>query len=239
MTNQDFSDQFSVLLNSYALKAALGEEASKTEVVLDEYEKAVFLSKAQEEIVEDLYAGKILEGESYEETERLRRSLANLNTEMEYEPLEDTTGFYPIDEHSQFFELDSDIMFITYEAVKTEADDCLKNKSIEVIPVKQDWFHRQVKNPFRGATKRRALRLDVDSHTVEIVYPLAISKYYVRYIRKPRPIILTELEEGMTINKRSYETSCELDEMLHHRILDRAVQLALQSRFGTRDNRQS
>lgn len=237
MTNQDFSDQFTVLLNSYANTGAFGEETSKTEVTLDEYEKSVFLSKAQEEIVEDLYAGKILEGESYEETEKMRRRLANLNTEMEYEPLENTTDFYPISGDSQFFEIDSDVMFITYEAVKTDmGGNCLKGQFIEVVPARQDEYHRQRKNPFRGPTKRRALRFDKSDNVVEIVYPLPISTYYVRYVRKPRPIILTNLPDGMTIHGKAYSSKCELDEMLHQRILDRAVQLALQSRVGAKTN---
>ena len=50
MTTEEFSNEFDTLLNSY------GENPSTIE--LDEYEKSVFLTKAQEEIVIDLYSGK-------------------------------------------------------------------------------------------------------------------------------------------------------------------------------------
>lgn len=230
MTNNELSNAFDVLLSSYSVQMPFGHDASTGSIALDEYEKSYLLTKAQEELVEDLYAGKSIEGESYEETERLRRSLANLNTEMEYEPVEDTKDYFPISEDSQFFQLDNDIMFITYEAVRTEVDNCLRNKRIEVVPVKQDWFHRQGRNPFRGPSKTRALRLDLSDNVVEIVYPLAISKYYVKYLRKPRPIVLQNLDDNLSVHQSAVETSCELDERLHEKIVDRAVMLALRSR---------
>lgn len=46
MTNQEFSDGFSVLLNSYNTQALFGEQASQAEITLDEYEKSVFLTQA-------------------------------------------------------------------------------------------------------------------------------------------------------------------------------------------------
>lgn len=229
MTTQEFSNSFDTLLNSYASKASYGDELSNTSVALDEYEKSVFLTKAQEMLVEELYSGKNADGESYEETERLRRSLANLNVEMEYEPLEDTSSFYPISSDSQFFQIDNDIMFITYESVLTEADECLSGKQIEVVPVRQDWYHRQHRNPFRGATNNKALRLDRSDDVIEIVYPLTISKYHIGYVRKPKPIILEDLD-NLTINGSSNERGCELHEMVHRKILERAVMLALASK---------
>lgn len=230
MTPKEFSNGFDTLLSSYAVQLPFGKDASHISLAFDEYEKSYFLTKAEEELVEDLYAGKSLEGESYEETERLRRSLAQLNTEIEYEPLENTDDFFPISKDSQFFQLDNNVMFITYEAVKTEADSCLEGEYIEVVPARQDWFHRQVKNPFRGATKKRALRLDTSDNVVEIVYPLAISKYYVRYMRKPKPIVVSTLPENLTVGGTNTARGCELDERLHEKILDRAVMLALRSR---------
>lgn len=53
----------------------------------------------------------------------------------------------------------------------------------------------------------------------------AISNYLVRYVRKPRPIILEDLE-GVTINGEDKESYCELDSSLHQEILQRAVELA-------------
>lgn len=44
MTVRQFSDEFDVLLNSFFHKEAVGD--SPQNIVLDEYEKSVFLTKA-------------------------------------------------------------------------------------------------------------------------------------------------------------------------------------------------
>lgn len=63
MTTEEFSNEFDTLLNSYALSPnKYGMESSPLTIELDEYEKSVFLTKAQEDIVISLYNGKILLG---------------------------------------------------------------------------------------------------------------------------------------------------------------------------------
>lgn len=52
-----------------------------------------------------------------------------------------------------------------------------------------------------------------------------IKKYTVRFIRKPRPIILENLED-LTIEGISEASECELDSSIHQEILQRAVELA-------------
>ena len=74
MTNQEFSDSFDTILNSHFS----GAPAMQGDIVLDEYEKSVFLTKAQDELVIGLYSGRNDTGASFEETEELRRYLANL-----------------------------------------------------------------------------------------------------------------------------------------------------------------
>ena len=54
-------------------------------------------------------------------------------------------------------------------------------------------------------------------------------KYKVRYLRKPRPIILVPLEtieEGLSIEGRSDESECELAPSLHYAVLQRGVEIA-------------
>lgn len=54
-----------------------------------------------------------------------------------------------------------------------------------------------------------------------------ITKYSVRYLSRPNPIILSDLEdEGVSINGQTKETPCELDPILHEEIIQRAVELA-------------
>lgn len=58
-------------------------------------------------------------------------------------------------------------------------------------------------------------------------------KYYIRYIRIPNPIILTDLNsENLSIRGYNKETECELPEMMHREILQRAVELAKASYEG-------
>lgn len=228
MNNQEFSDAFATLLNSHGSKAGFGDQDSGRQIVLDEYEKSLFLTKAQEDLVQDLYSGESIEGESYEETERLRRYLSALNKDASIEPDADVDVI--IDSNSKVFTLPDDLWFITYEAVKADSDNCWDGKYIQVVPVRQDNYHRQIKSPFRGASNRRALRLDRDENSVEIIYPLGIEFYYVRYVRKPQPIILETLPEGLTIENRSAASECELNSALHQKILERAVVLAMRSK---------
>ena len=71
---------------------------------------------------------------------------------------------------------------------------------------------------------------DSSDDLVEIVYPLDIDFYYIRYVRKPRPIVLENLPNGLEVNGVSYYSSCELHSALHKLILNNAVALALRSR---------
>jgi hypothetical protein len=46
MTTDEFSNQFDVLLNAYNNANIFGEETSRLDIVLDEYEKSVLLTMA-------------------------------------------------------------------------------------------------------------------------------------------------------------------------------------------------
>lgn len=62
MTTEEFSNEFDTLLNSYSTIEAFGKTPNTVE--LDEYEKSVFLTNAQEEIVIGMYNGKNPFGDS-------------------------------------------------------------------------------------------------------------------------------------------------------------------------------
>lgn len=59
-----------------------------------------------------------------------------------------------------------------------------------------------------------------------------INSYVIRYVKRPRAIILTDLE-GVTLDGISTKQECELDPILHYEILQRAVELAKISFEGT------
>lgn len=225
MTIKEFSDEFDTLINSFGIQARFGVEP----ITFDEYEKSVFLTRAQEELVLSLYNGKNIKEEAFENTEELRRYLSNLVAENKLSPITNTNGMVlGISSTSKFFTLPSDLWFITMESVTTSNKKCGSTVTLKVYPVKQDEYLNLKNNPFRGANSRRALRLDLSEGNVEIICKYNVEAYYVRYIKKAPPIILIDLPDDLTINGESKVSECTLHEALHQKILELAVRMALQ-----------
>lgn len=228
MTTTEFSNEFDALLQAYPLTPEFGEG---DKVAFDEYEKSVFLTKAQEELVIELYNGKNPFNDSFEKTEEIRRYLGELIKQYATAAKLDEAG---LSGNSYIFSLPEDLWFITYEAVSLSDPSlrCNTDRDISVTPVTQDEYDRIKDNPFRGHGKRRALRLDLSGNRVEIISKYEVVQYLVRYVKKPTPIILTDLTD-LTINGIKDKTECELNPVVHRAILDRAVKLALQSKVPT------
>lgn len=188
---------------------------------LDDYEKSVFLTTAQEEIVKTLYKGGALGNDSFEATEQLRRSLDVLMTEVLLAPSGTVTNL-----GGTVYNIPSDVLYIVYEALIN--GNCCNKQGMIVIPTTHDDFYKTYHNPFRGPNSTRVLRLDIDEDTVELFDVPPGSSYVIRYLRRPYPIILTPIAPD-SIN--GYNTPgtpiCELDEALHRTILTTAVQLAI------------
>lgn len=261
MDASNFSNGFDTLLSSYAYSASMGSTDNPVTVEVDEYEKSWFLTAAQEEIVLDLYNGA--NGRGFEETEEVRRYLAPLIEESTLTPTTGIAGHaLGVDSKHKFFTLPDDLWFITYEAVLVADGGCdgQSESILDVYPTRQDEYHKIKRNPFRGANMRRALRLDLSDGVVEIVSSYTnVTKYYVRYLRKPKPIIIGFLDD-LNIEGYTYEGDktppypygaigswdnviygddcCELPDSLHQRILERAVIMALQSK-GQYNNKDS
>lgn len=232
MTVSEFSDGFDVLVNSYRRIRSFDNQEATDSIEFNEYEKSFYLTKAQEEFVRSLYNGRNPSGLSFEETEEQRRLLSNLIGEALLDK-EDNPGIIGMRfAESAVFTLDPDLWFITYEEATVDAGNgkCGGNLSQEVVPVTQDEFHRIKKNPFRGINRRRALRLDLSDDRVEIVSKYPITKYYVRYMKKPTPIILVRLPNNLEIEGDRGPSECILNDKLHQDLLDLAVRIALRSK---------
>jgi len=246
MTTEEFSNEFDVLINSYANGGAFGEGFDKTNLVFDEYEKSVFLTKAQEDVIISYYNGTNAKQEGFENTEEIRRYLNSLSIHINYDCSDGiqseaviSSGEF-IDSEEQCFDYvlsaPENLWFITTEFLKPETVDCHNGKRVEIIPTTKDEVLRILENPFRGVTNRRALRLDVNNN-IEIISPYKNYYYYCYYLAKPAPIILTDLSD-LTINNISTKTECSVHEALHRPILQRAVQLAIASKVGYRTQQQ-
>lgn len=232
MTTQEFSNAFDILLNSYNNTGIPGMERTIGGLAFDEYEKSVFLTQAQTEVIIELYSGRNERGASFEGTEELRTYLKDLiKTVTIKEDTEDNIG---LTKYSKFFKLPSDVLFITYEAVTLDDKSLCNDNPIVVVPTIQDDLHSVIENPFKWPSNRRALRLDKESNTAEIISKYNIKEYIIRYISKPSPIILTTLENDK-IDGLNTITECKLHPTLHGYILRKAVALALASR-GSQGN---
>lgn len=227
MTTIEFSNEFDILLNSYS---NFSDKPNQISLRFDEYEKSLFLTHAQEDLVISLYNGKNKSGESFEVTEELRRYLSSLvKTEVITNKQDNQTG---VSKNSVFFKLPEDLMFITYESIDIEDEQsgCINGRNINILPITQDDYFRIKENPFKGPNNRRALRLDINNGLVEIISKYNVNKYLIRYLSKPSPIILEDLPDDLSIDNINKKTECKLNPALHRIILERAVKNALLSK---------
>lgn len=103
MTNQEFSDSLTTMLNSYNTVANFGEQASKFEIVLDEYEKSVILTQAQDIVVKSFFDSRLNNaGEGFDDSTRRQ---VDFSTLIKVASLEPTTGANLYDERGKLFKL--------------------------------------------------------------------------------------------------------------------------------------
>ncbi len=229
MTVTEISNEFDISYNSIAGASAPG---------IDVYEKSVYLTKAQLEIVKNYYdAISNRKQKGFESTEKRRVDLRGLI--KDYKTNVSFTDLSAIHSNSRFFNIPSDTFLIINEKVKVLSGQCLVNSIIEVNPVTHDEFNVEINNPFKNPDNSTIWRMDISNinsnKVVELITPLNSSgqlQYQLRYLKYPRPIILSDLSidfplENLTIDGQFLPSTSELNEEIHREILDRAVTLAL------------
>lgn len=217
MEAEEFSTEFDVLINAFDISQG---------ITFNEYEKSLFLTKAQEMFVDFCYKGAFANRAPFEGDEEARRSLSELVSEHTMTPISSDNDT-PVG--SYFFKLPGNLRYIVYERAKLSSDNkCVDGKWFEVFPVKHDDLHRTLRNPFKYHDKK-VLRLDIRNSFAEIVSKNPVTEYNIRYIRNPYPIILDTLYET-TIQGMNGVMGCMLPENTHRPILDLAVRLALESK---------
>ena len=222
MNVQEFSNSFDTLLQPYIAKESFSEQNN---LAFDEYEKSIFLTKAQEQIVLELY-------QELEQSEEVRKYLSNLIKTDNYVPVgEQDETLINNNFKSYKVEISNDMLFMIYEqCTLSDENNCINNKIVSVIPTIHDDLDKVLKNPFKSPNSRKVIRLDFDNK-IELISKYNISNYKVRYLKKPNPIILVSLEDNLSINNGDTKVSNgETNPILHERIVQRAVQLAVQSK---------
>jgi len=225
MTNLEFRNEFDIHYNSIATQSAPN---------IDDYELSVYLTKAQLELVKDYYdPSSNRKNKGFENSEKRRVDLKELIKEFNTNTLISTN--IKLTNDSKIFKIPDDVFLIIYESVKCNVNNC-GEKELSVVPKTHDEFNIQYGNPFKRPNKNKVWRLDIskinNNKIVELISPFTISEYKIRYIKYPKPIIISDLNisfpnENLTINGFSSIQQCELDQEIHNEILDRAVELAL------------
>lgn len=248
MTNQEFSNEFDVLYDNITSNQAPG---------LNEYEKSVFLTKAQDEIIKAYFnpkTNKVQEGFDGSERRQIDFSMlvkvasfeahresekeALTNELLPSEPIDPVIipfGEAAFDDNSNSKSVNLgklNILMIINEYILVTRDDNPKDVRLTVIPINYNEYDRIMSKPFKRPTKFSAWRLlssSDSSNTADLIVGPndTIKKYVVRYVKRPKPIILANAIEGdFTIGEENKETPCELDPILHPELLQRAVELA-------------
>lgn len=138
-------------------------------------------------------------------------------------------------------ELPDNIMMILNEQLKVTrksshaSSQPSKTVYLQVVPIAFTEYSRLMMKPYKRPNHYQAWRLSNYSNDADrgnfanlILGPNdTMDVYMVRYIRRPRAIILEDLEQNeVSIDGQTGYQECELDPILHHEILQRAVELA-------------
>ena len=229
MTNQEFRNFFDISYNAIASNSAPG---------IDDFELSVYLTQAQLEIVKNYYdplSNRKQKG--FEATEKRRRDLNQLV--KDYKTTSTISNDFNIDSLARFYVVPDDLFLIVNEKAKITSEDCYNGKTLTIKPISYDEYDVQIDNPFEKPNEKVAWRLDLsnvnNTKVVEIISPyniLGSLEYQIRYIKYPKPIIITNLNtafpsDNLTIDGIFVETPCELNTEICREILDRAVMLAL------------
>lgn len=131
-------------------------------------------------------------------------------------------------ENTKSVSLPSDILMLINEYAGVIRDG--ENKRLVVIPISYTEYSRVMSKPFKRPLKNQAWRLlegTGDNKLADIIIGTndTLRVYGIRYLKRPRAIILTALD-GVTLDGKTTEQTCELDPILHPEILQRAVELA-------------
>lgn len=230
MTVEEFSNEFDVLYNNIMSNQAPG---------LNDYEKSVFLTKAQEEIVKNYFnprGNKYQEG--FDDSSKRQIDFSTLIKVVTLDTSSSVLGGTPIvrlDSRSSIYELPSDVMFVLNEMCSSPNSDL----GISIMPLSNEEYTKLMMRPFKYPKKNQAWRLLNTAGTTPMIEIITlpnttIDSYVMRYVKKPSPIILEDLATyGVSINGEDSKTECELDTILHQEILQRAIELAKIAYTGT------
>lgn len=231
MTTQEFSNEFDVLYNNIMSNQAPG---------LDEYEKSVFLTKAQLEILKNYFNPKGNKyGQGFDENAKRQIDFSTLITVAKPSQYTPDGSYVKFDDRSQLYKLPQDILLMLNETGINTVDGV--KRLISIIPMNYEEYARLMSKPWKQPLKNQGWRLFQSTSGVDFIsevvikYNSSLTDYKIRYVKRPKPIILANLADeysNVSIEGINTITECELDPILHPEILQRAVELAKSAYTG-------
>lgn len=227
MTLQEFNTNFDLLYNNIASNQAPG---------LDEYEKSVFLTNAQLELVKNYFnpkGNKYQEG--FDQSPKRQLDFSTITDLVVY----NNTDALPnnvvrFNEDSIVFPYNDNFLFIIQELATVTDSVTGRDKNVNIRGITNVEYMMAMNKPYKYHFKHEGWRIihNTDDRKLELLlsYGDRLKSYKIRYIKRPTPIILTDLSSlGLTIDGISTPTDCILDEAMHAEIVQRAVELAKMS----------
>lgn len=222
MSAEEMDNMFDVLYNNITSNQAPG---------LNAYEKSVFLTKAQDEIIKNYFNPKSKGNNTQDGFDGSAKRQVDFSTLIQTWSKEgdfDQFCFDPRD-NTMSVSLPTSMMFAINEMVEVRRNN--KPVILQVVPIKFDEYSRLMCKPYKRPLKYQAWRLtnnDIANKADIIIGPSdTLSKYTIRYVKRPTPIVVADLD-GLTIDgdDTGKKMDCILDSILHEEIVQRAVELA-------------
>ena len=159
MTTQEFSNEFDVLYNNIMSNQAPG---------LDEYEKSVFLTKAQEELVRDYFNSRnVKNAQGFDDNQKRQYDFSTLlssitlpdfiDTYMALSVLGSVTYNTIFDSRAKIYIAPSDLFLVINESIEDSA-----KRRYSVLPISYDEYNRLMLKPYGFPLKRQAWRIISD-----------------------------------------------------------------------------
>lgn len=232
MDRKDFNYQFDVLYNNITSNQAPG---------LNIYEKSVFLTKAERELVQAYFNPKTDPIKSGFDGDQIRQMNFSGLISQKAQSLLSPDNYVTLDPRAKIVDLHN--LNPAPYIIINESIIIGDNKVRQVLPISYADYSIVMQEPYKEPLKWQAWRLisnkSNSSPTMEIILNAKDRaefdsnsgnlKYIIKYVRKPNPIILdnlNDLEVGLTIEGNSGPSDCELNPITHTAILERAVTLA-------------
>ena len=223
MTPTEFCNQFDVLYNN---------ETSNKAPNLNGYEKSVFATKAELEILKNYFnpkGNKYTEG--FDDSPKRHIDFSSLIVEVTTEQNDDTFPYFPNDAIAILEETAEEVLSETTfdDDTSTEVTQYTTPKKVLVVPISYTEYQRMLSRPYPYPNKRQIWRVTIDNGIKFVGHGpnSVVQSYTIRYVRIPEPIILEDLPTGLSIDsKTTQSTTIDAPKELHEEILQRAVELA-------------